>query len=699
MKRKIKISIFQQLILSICLLSSCTIHKKDKTDALTSESPKVAISEKDTTQSNRRKREYRRVKKKTDKQTLKKTKRMRKRTSDSLFDRKKRDKGNLRIPIPRREEITYSSFAEVPANILLVAMVKEDSAIGYKFARRRGKEKITDFIFGNVFNVLPRTDSWVVESLDSLIRWVPLRSEGGEKIWIQTDKLLIRRQAYIPTGSSVSFYKYLDDNKPRISYSNDDVAGQVVIFNDRSIDSSGNIRIQTSTTIGGENQPGKWLYNHWVADSSLEPWLDEIVQRAIARFRGSGRRGDWEFTPEYDRNYWKHKPNERVGILFDKLISKYKPTIADSIEASKHMRKYYLWHFIYARQYEGVADNANFYSILESFAEEAEGYSKNSTVDLSQKWSVASANSREQMINRAIKDGNRQKALEHINKNIEYHADLPDISYEYSNTFGVAAMIMVRYRTSSIGFNEDSIAVFCENVPSLTKSPAVNAVALLIRAEIAEKKKQFLKADSLYLKTAELYPLADGYFYKSHVNWAHTALHRWSVAPIIREGNYDESFKRLSTNVNGVKENFYDLLSLISCNLKKIKGDDSYNEWDECLAISNDRKAFGNVHVSRFNSLTESFPMNRYAQPYPIRQRKDAKPIKGWFIKAPNDLTLYKLPHIPTESKIITGTKAQLLLRASYGFFPDLWIKIQLPDSTIGWIKSDGTAEYRGFME
>ena len=122
-------------------------------------------------------------------------------------------------------------------------------------------------------------------------------------------------------------------------------------------------------------------------------------------------------------------------------------------------------------------------------------------------------------------------------------------------------------------------------------------------------------------------------------------------------------------------------------------------ERDQCLAISKDRKAYTNANVSRFNSLTESFQLQIYTRSRSIGRRRDGKPVKGWFIKAPKDLTLYNLPYNPTNGKLLSGTKAQFLLRANYGFFPDLWIKIQSPDSSIGWIKTERTSEYREFME
>ena len=177
---------------------------------------------------------------------------------ESLFkSRSKKYRQRKKPSKSRKEKKTYSSFAEVPTDILLAAMVKDDFAEGFKFTVS-GKEKIGDFEFGSALIVIPHADPFVSAALDSLIRWVPLITEDGENVWIQTDKLLLRRQAYIPAEQPASFYINADDFEPKFTFSFKDVAAQVVLIFDQYSDSLENVRILTNSTYMSENQPGKW---------------------------------------------------------------------------------------------------------------------------------------------------------------------------------------------------------------------------------------------------------------------------------------------------------------------------------------------------------------------------------------------------------------------------------------------------------
>ena len=163
-------------------------------------------------------------------------------------------------------------------------------------------------------------------------------------------------------------------------------------------------------------------------------------------------------------------------------------------------------------------------------------------------------------------------ALNQMRKNIEYHTDMLYVAEEVRITFGVGAMGRLRYSSYADGLTNDDIVELSESVPSLTNSPTINAIALLLRADIAEHRNHFLTADSLHLKTAELYPFTEGRYYQGHINWAHTALQRWMIAPILRNGNYDESLSRLSFLNSNYVEQFSDLISFFNCNLKLLKG-------------------------------------------------------------------------------------------------------------------------------
>ena len=158
----------------------------------------------------------------------------------------------------KRGEATYSSFAEVPPDIILAALVKEDSASGYRFSST-GMLRVKKFVFGDVFKVLPRTYGMVKENIDSLINWIPLSSEDDQTFWVRSDKLLLRKQAFIPVGNAFHFYKNPNDKESRISYSYNQVAAQVLLILDTSVDSLENKRIKTRLIHSGEDQPGKWV--------------------------------------------------------------------------------------------------------------------------------------------------------------------------------------------------------------------------------------------------------------------------------------------------------------------------------------------------------------------------------------------------------------------------------------------------------
>lgn len=579
---------------------------------------------------------------------------------------------------------TLLNFASVPFEIPLTAMVKNEIAKGYNF-HEDGMTEINEYAFGEIFIVPPRTELDNSASIDSLYRWVPVKTESGNKVWINSDDLLLREQAFIPVADTIDFYQNVDDAKPSSSKPLNKIARHVLRIVETKIDSNGNVWNKSKNIALAYIWPRTWSSNYWVRNSSIKLWLDEIVERATT----SSYASNWKYTPNYDKN-WASKNSVNVIILFEKLIKKYKYLLDDPSIAAAHILKYYEWNNELYRLKRKSENYQSSYEFWVSFADDAEKRSADHSGEVKTLWQVAAARARGRAAYLAKNTDHVEDFIAQIREILKQHSDIRKKRYEDLGTFGVSAIHSLYYQGKGAFIPIIEKDNFLKTVPFLTKSSPANSVALLIRGKMAEEKKKYEKADSLYIQNMDKYPEAYAYIIEGKIFWAHTSFRNWVLAPIIREGDYSEARRRLSGSVHKYSEEFTGAAAIISCGLDALEGNTQGSSWEICLQLSNTRRNDLNFNPTAWRAINDrgagfyAWLRNEFGEGSKRKSKRASLTFKASTLI---NSDLLSLPYGVPIGRITAGDTATTIIDRTYAIFPDGWTKIRLRNGSEGWVK------------
>ena len=428
---------------------------------------------------------------------------------------------------------------------------------------------------------------------------------------------------------------------------------------------------------------------YWIPDSSLTYWPDEILSRAANRFHGSGASDDWVYTPLYTRYYWKQNALERGSILFEKLISKYKPFINRPDVAIRHLIKYYGWHSSYARLLERNGKSDVAYEFLDAFAQNAEQNAMDDSAKYSQEWNLIAGKLRLQLFNLSITRNRQDDALYQIEFNFRLRPDLKKISYEHLKTYGMSSLTILLGKYPD-GINNIKVRNYLENIRRITSSENVQSASLLTLARYAEGKLEYQKADSLYIETIKQYPNASERFWEGRVNWSHTALKGWIYGPISRDGDYEEANRRASGEILKFSPGLEQAAIILRCGILAFEGKTKNEEWDECLKITELKRSELNYHPASPKALTQTSGNigDWLRRNFSYKSKKRNQRV-GMGVTSLAGQRIFQYPYSDSDYNTTGQDTARVLLTSTGRVLPISWTKIILSDSVEVWVDSN----------